>query len=115
MKRTTRMGSIIAAASLGVLALGTTFAHAQSYPNKPVRFLVPYPAGGSVDIVTRAVTQRLGTIWGQPIIIENKAGGGTQLGAETVAKSAPDGYTLFATGMETFAISPFMYAKLSYD
>jgi tripartite-type tricarboxylate transporter receptor subunit TctC len=90
-------------------------AQAQSFPAKPVRFVVPYPAGGSVDNIARAVTLRLGPMWGQPIIIENKAGGGTQIGAEAVAKSAPDGHTIFATGMETFAISPFMYSKLSYD
>jgi tripartite-type tricarboxylate transporter receptor subunit TctC len=107
-----RIGFIIVA---GCLALGVTSAHAQSYPSKSVRFVVPYPAGGAVDIVTRAVTQRLSQIWGQPVMIENKAGGGTQIGAEAVAKSTPDGHTVFATGMETFAISPFMYAKLSYD
>jgi tripartite-type tricarboxylate transporter receptor subunit TctC len=77
--------------------------------------VVPYPAGGSVDIITRAVTQRLNAMWGQSVVIENKAGGGTQIGAEAVAKSAPDGATLFATGMETFAITPFIHSKLSYD
>jgi len=97
------------------LVCGASLVQAQGFPAKPVRIVVPYPAGGSVDIVTRAVTQRLNAIWAQPIVIENKAGGGTQIGAEAVAKSAPDGYTLFATGMETFAITPFMHAKLSYD
>src|SRR6185437_6500701 len=91
------------------------FAQAEGFPSKSVRLIVPYPAGCSVDNIARAVVQRLGPMWGHPIVIENKAGGGTQIGAEAVAKSAPDGHTLFATGMETFAISPFMYAKLSYD
>jgi tripartite-type tricarboxylate transporter receptor subunit TctC len=104
---------LLASALLAVSAAMT--AQAQSFPTKPVRFVVPYPAGGSVDNITRAVALRLGPMWGQPIIIENKAGGGTQIGAEAVAKSAPDGHTIFATGMETFAISPFMYSKLSYD
>lgn len=99
----------------GFLALGVAAGQAQTYPSKAVHIVVPYPAGGSVDIVSRAVAQRLGQKWGQTIIVENKGGGGTQIGAEAVAKSAADGYTLFATGMETFAISPFMYAKLSYD
>ena len=90
-------------------------AQTQGLPAKPVHIVVPYPAGGSVDIVTRAVTQRLNAMWGQSVVIENKAGGGTQIGAEAVAKSAPDGATLFATGMETFAITPFMHSKLSYD
>jgi tripartite-type tricarboxylate transporter receptor subunit TctC len=71
----------------GCLALGVTSAHAQSYPSRSVRFVVPYPAGGAVDIVTHAVTRRLSQIWGQPVMIENKAGGGTQIGAEAVAKN----------------------------
>ena len=111
MKRFTLRLALCAAA----LACGASLVQAQGFPAKPVRIVVPYPAGGSVDIVTRAVAQRLSTTWAQPIVIENKAGGGTQIGAEAVAKSAPDGTTLFATGMETFAITPFMHAKLSYD
>jgi tripartite-type tricarboxylate transporter receptor subunit TctC len=113
MERTTmRIRFLIAAACF---ALSAAAAQAQSYPGKAVRIVVPYPAGGSVDNITRAVSPRLTQLWGQPIVIENKPGGGTQIGAEAVAKSAPDGYTLFATGMETFAISPFLYSKLSYD
>ena len=108
---TKRTCSVIAA---GFLTAVAAFAHAQAYPTKPVRVVVPYPAGGSVDNIVRALTQRLGRTWGPQIVIENKPGGGTQIGAEAVAKSAPDGHTLFATGMESFAISPFMYAKLSY-
>ena len=95
--------------------MAATVAPAQTFPSKPVRIVVPYPAGGSVDNISRAVAPRLGAIWGQPIVIENKAGGATGIAAELVAKSAPDGYTLFATGMETFAINPFMVAKLSYN
>ncbi len=101
--------------AFGACFSAATHTAAQGFPSKPVRIVVPYPAGGSVDIVTRAVTQRLATLWGETIVVENKAGGGTQIGAEAVAKSPADGYTLFATGMETFAITPFMVAKLSYD
>ncbi len=97
------------------LALGATGVQAQSFPNKPIRVVVPYPAGGSVDNISRAVTPRLSAIWGQPVLIENKAGGATGIAAELVAKSPADGHTLFATGMETFAINPFMLAKLSYE
>jgi tripartite-type tricarboxylate transporter receptor subunit TctC len=97
------------------LMMAATGAQAQTFPSKPVRIVVPYPAGGSVDNISRAVAPRLGAIWGQPIVIENKAGGATGIAAELVAKSASDGYTLFATGMETFAINPFMVAKLSYN
>jgi tripartite-type tricarboxylate transporter receptor subunit TctC len=111
MKRT----AIRLALSMLALAPSAALAQAQGLPAKPIHIVVPYPAGGSVDIVTRAVTQRLNAMWGQSVVIENKAGGGTQIGAEAVAKSAPDGATLFATGMETFAITPFMHSKLSYD
>ena len=107
-----RLKAILVIASL---AMAATAAPAQTFPSKPVRIVVPYPAGGSVDNISRAVAPRLGAIWGQPIVIENKAGGATGIAAELVAKSAPDGYTLFATGMETFAINPFMVAKLSYN
>ena len=92
-------GAFFAAAAQGA---------AQNFPSKAVRIVVPYPAGGSVDIVTRAVSQRLGALWAETIVVENKAGGGTQIGAEAVAKSPADGTTLFATGMETFAITPFV-------
>src|SRR5262245_62269700 len=101
--------------ALACLTLGAVVAQAQTFPSKAVRFVVAYPAGGSVDNISRAVTPRLAAIWNQPVVIENKAGGATGIAAELVAKSAPDGYTLFATGMETFAINPFMVAKLSYN
>ena len=101
--------------ALGALCTAATQVVAQTYPSKLVRIVVPYPAGGSVDIVTRAVAQRLATLWGESVVIENKSGGGTQIGASAVAKSAADGYTLFATGMETFATTPFIMAKISFD
>jgi tripartite-type tricarboxylate transporter receptor subunit TctC len=97
------------------LALSATAALAQSFPAKAVRIVIPYPAGGSVDNITRAVQPRLSALWGQPVVIENRAGGATQIAADLVAKSPPDGYTLFATGMESFAINPYLLAKLSYD
>jgi tripartite-type tricarboxylate transporter receptor subunit TctC len=107
-----RMKAMLAVACIALSAMA---AQAQSFPTKAVRIVIPYPAGGSVDNITRAVAPRLGAIWGQPIVIENRAGGATQIAADLVAKSAPDGYTLFATGMETFAINPFILAKLSYN
>ncbi|HYJ44406.1 MAG TPA: tripartite tricarboxylate transporter substrate binding protein [Xanthobacteraceae bacterium] len=108
------MTRALAMAILG-LVLGAAAAQAQSFPNRAVRIIVPYPAGGSVDNISRAVAPRLSAIWGQPIVIENRAGGATAIAADMVAKSTPDGYTLFATGMETFAINPYMLSKLSYD
>ena len=97
------------------LSLVVTQAQTQTFPSKPVRIVVAYPAGGSVDNISRAVAPRLSTIWGQPVVIENKAGAATGIAAELVAKSAPDGYTLLATGMETFAINPSLMAKLPYN
>jgi tripartite-type tricarboxylate transporter receptor subunit TctC len=89
-------------------------AQAQTYPSKPVRIVVPLPAGGAVDTITRAVVQRLSDIWGQQIVIENRSGANTQIGAEAVAKSAPDGYTLLATAETTIVVNPYLYPKLSY-
>lgn len=107
----TRRQSLLAAASLLVASSG---ARTETFPTKPVRIVVPYPAGGAVDIIVRAVVDRLRDTWGT-IVVENKGGGGTQIGTEYVARSEPDGHTLLATGMETFSISPFLYPKLSYD
>jgi tripartite-type tricarboxylate transporter receptor subunit TctC len=108
---------IIACAVPALLALSAFAlpAQAQNYPNKPVRMIVAFPAGGATDVITRAVAQRLGEIWNQQIIIENKGGAGTQIGAEYVAKAEPDGYTLLATSEGTFAVNPSLYKKLSYD
>lgn len=110
--------------SLGALALVLLLpcaaaisprAQAQSYPVKPVRLIVPLPAGGATDVIARAVSQRLSEVWGHQIIIENKGGANTQIGAEAVAKSAPDGYTLLATSEATLAVNPFLYRKLAYE
>src|SRR6187200_1207684 len=111
---TARTFALAALASL-TLSLVATQAQTQTFPSKPVRVVVAYPAGGSVDNISRAVVPRLSAIWGQPVVIENKAGGATGIAAELVAKSAPDGTTLLATGMETFAINPYMLSKLSYE
>jgi tripartite-type tricarboxylate transporter receptor subunit TctC len=85
------------------------------YPAKAVRLVVPLPAGGATDVIARAVSQRLSEMWGQQIIVENKGGANTQIGAEAVAKSAPDGYTLLATSEATLAVNPFLYRKLAYE
>lgn len=99
---------------LSSLSLFQTSAHAQDYPTRPVTIVVPYAAGGATDIVTRAVAQRLSTAWGHPIVIENKAGASTQIGAAHVAKSTADGYTLLATDATTFTNS-YIFSKLPYD
>ncbi|EHK66372.1 tripartite tricarboxylate transporter substrate binding protein [Achromobacter arsenitoxydans] len=101
-----------ALACAAALFAGT--AHADSYPSKPVSMVVPYPAGGATDVVARAVAERLTQTWGQTVIVENRAGAGTTIGASSVARARGDGYTLFMT-TSAHTISGHLYDKLSYD
>ena len=90
-------------------------AHAQNYPVKAIRFVVPFPAGGPLDIAARAIGQKLTEAWKQPVIIDNRPGAGGNIGADNVAKSAPDGYTLLMGAVSTHAINPNLNAKMPYD
>lgn len=90
-------------------------AAAQSYPAKPIRFIVPFPTPGAVDIVGRSIAARLGQALGQPIVVENRAGAGGAIGSEIVARAAPDGYTLLTSSSSTHSIAPAMEPKLPYD
>ncbi len=91
-----------------------TAAHGQTYPTKPIRVIVSYPAGGANDIVARAVGQKLAEMLGQSVVVDNRAGAGGTIGADVAAKSAPDGYTLLmAAGAH--ALAPSLYIKLPYD
>jgi len=89
-------------------------ADAQNYPDKPVTLIVAFPAGGSADLVARAVAQQMSETWKQPVVISNRAGASGNIGAEAVANAAPDGYTLLM-GTTALASSPALYAKLGYD
>ncbi|MEK7361087.1 MAG: tripartite tricarboxylate transporter substrate binding protein [Pseudomonadota bacterium] len=101
------------------LALGLTFAcadaPAQNYPSKPIRLVVPYPPGGPLDIMARAIGQKLTEAWHQPVVVDNRAGAGGNIGADLVAKSPADGYTLLMGAVATHAINPTLYGKLTYD
>jgi tripartite-type tricarboxylate transporter receptor subunit TctC len=88
---------------------------AQNYPNKSIRFLVGFAPGGSTDIVARLIGQDLGKNVGQQVVVDNRTGAGGIIAAEVLAKSPPDGYTIFACTTGTFAIQPFMYSKLPYN
>jgi len=88
---------------------------AESYPAKPIRIVVPFAAGGSTDILARTVAQRLNEALRSPVIVENRPGGGAVVGAEFVAKSAPDGYTLLMGTNTTHAVAPHLYSKLPYN
>ena len=100
--------------SLGLGASGS-IASAQAWPAKPIRIVVPYSPGGSSDIIARAISQGLSEALKQPVIVENKAGANGNLGADFVAKSTPDGYTLLLCDTGALAISPAVYTKLGFD
>ena len=88
---------------------------AQGYPAKPVRYLVPFPAAGSPDIIARLITERFSRMWGQQVIVDNRSGAGGTLGAAIAAKAPADGYTLFQCNIASSAIAESLYAKLPYD
>jgi tripartite-type tricarboxylate transporter receptor subunit TctC len=88
---------------------------AQDYPTRPIKIIVPYTAGGGTDAVARPLAQRLSEKWGQPVVIENRPGAGTAIGAEAVARAKADGYTLLLSDATTYAINPHVYRKLPYD
>ncbi|EWM51307.1 tripartite tricarboxylate transporter receptor family protein [Bordetella holmesii 70147] len=85
------------------------------FPNKPLRFIVPYPPGGPLDTMARLLAEKVRDSLGQPVIVENKASAGGNIGADLVAKAAPDGYTLVMGAVATHAINPFLFANLPYD
>lgn len=87
---------------------------AQNYPAKPVRYVVPFPAGGSPDIIARLITERFSRMWGQQVLVENRAGAGGTVGAAFAARSPADGYTLFQCNIASSAIAPSLYAKMPY-
>ena len=100
-------------AFLLVLACSSVFA--QGYPNKPVRIIVPFPAGGTTDIVARIVAQKLTETWGQSVIVENRTGAGGNIGGEAAARSTPDGYTLFMTSGSIVTANQYIYKKMPFD
>ncbi len=108
------MRKVILAISLIGLMISFN-SQAQSYPNQPIRLVIPFAAGGPSDVLARGFSQKLGESLGQPIIIDNKPGAGTNLAAEFVAKSKADGYTIFLMMVGTQAINETLYKKLSYN
>jgi tripartite-type tricarboxylate transporter receptor subunit TctC len=103
---------VLVAAALAVLPLGT---HAQDYPNRPIKLVVAFTAGGTTDFVARLLAERLRISLGQPVIVENKPGGNGAIAAEYVARSEPDGHTLFFTTVGAVAINPALRGNLGYD
>jgi tripartite-type tricarboxylate transporter receptor subunit TctC len=108
------MKSTLAVVLAAALLPAAAFAQA-GYPNKPVTFVVPFPAGGGTDIAARLVATKLTAKWGQSVVVENKAGAAGIVGADAVAKARPDGYTLLIGNVGTQSINPSLYAKLPYN
>lgn len=98
-----------------VLAGMAAGAHAQTYPSKPIRIVVPFAPGGGADLVGRTIAQKLNESLGQPVLVDNRAGAAGSIGADIAAKSPPDGHTLFLGSNGPLAINPGLYAKLPYD
>jgi len=98
-----------------VLAMAPLLACAQTYPSKPIRLVVPYPSGGPLDITARSIGQKLTETWHQPVVVDNRPGAGGNIGADFVAKSPADGYTLLMGAVATHAINPVLYGKVPYD
>ena len=90
-------------------AAGPSFGQT-AYPNKPIKLVIPFPPGGPLDLAGRAIGQKLQDAWGQPVVVENRPGAGGNIGADAVAKSAPDGYTLVMGALSTHAVNPHLFA-----
>ena len=103
------------AAALSLFAAGAALAQADDYPNKPVRIVVPFAAGGSTDVVARIIGEKLSAEYKQSFLIDNRAGASGNIGAEAVAKSAPDGYTLLMGTTGVLSINSFLYKNMGYD
>ena len=102
-------------AAVALLAVVPGLAHAQAWPSKPVKMIVPFAAGGATDVVARLLAQKLTEDWGQSVVVENRVGAGGNIGGDAVAKSPPDGYTLLMASGAIVIAGPHMYKSLPYD
>src|SRR5687767_8096961 len=98
-----------------ILAALPLISAAQPYPAKPVRIIVNFPAGGVADVYARIIGAKVQEAWGQPVVVENRTGAGGNIGAEAVAKSAPDGYTLNMSAIGPHAVNVSLFSKMPYD
>ena len=116
MKSPNRRALVAALAVLvGVTTSASALAQAASYPNRPIRIVVPFPVGGIADTFSRTIAIKLTEVWGQPVIVENKTGAGGNIGAELVAKSAPDGYTLVMGNIGSHAVNVSLFKSIPFD
>ncbi|WP_311220656.1 MULTISPECIES: tripartite tricarboxylate transporter substrate binding protein [unclassified Acidovorax] len=116
MIRPKMLSALWCAAAAATTAFAPVLASAQeSYPNKPITLVIPFPPGGATDVLGRLIGKKLGDTLGQSVVIDNRAGAGTVIGASYVAKAAPDGYTLLMSSGTTFTVNPAIRARLPYD
>lgn len=113
--QTSLHGLVISAFTMGALSTVTGAMAQAAYPSKPITLVVPYPPGGATDIIGRIMAQAMTKSLGQPVVVENKAGAGTVIGAAEVAQAQADGYTLLISSNTTFTVNPAIKAKLPYD
>ena len=113
--RLQRRGMVALAVATLALSVALPAGAQDAWPSRPVRIVVPFSAGGTTDVVARALGKDLGDLWGQPVVIDNRAGASGNIGAEAVAKSAPDGYTILMTSGSIFTVNPHIFAKLPFD
>ena len=113
IERRTLVRGLVAAAV--ALAAGSATAQTGTWPNKPIRYIVPFAPGGTTDILARTVGEQLAKALGQPVVVENKPGQGGSIGAAELARSAPDGYTIGGGTISSHGINATLYDKLSYD
>ena len=106
---------LVRLAATAALAVFSAGALAQAYPNKTVRMIVGFPPGGGTDVVARVISAKLSEWWGQAVAVENRPGATGTIGADAVAKSAPDGYTLIMGHVNSHGIAPNLFARLPYD
>jgi tripartite-type tricarboxylate transporter receptor subunit TctC len=109
------LARLVRFAALAATILASMAQAQNAFPQKPVRIIVPAAPGGTTDLLARAVASKLTTKWGQPVLVDNRPGAGQIIGAEAVAKAAPDGYTLLVSDSSTFVINPHLYGKLPYQ
>jgi tripartite-type tricarboxylate transporter receptor subunit TctC len=115
MRTLTRIPAVATAAALALVALATTTAQAQDYPERPIRIVVPFPAGGGTDALTRQIATALTAKLKWVVTVDNKPGAGGNLALDSVAKARPDGYTLVMAQTDNIVLNPLLYTKLTYD
>src|SRR6266850_859319 len=108
-------GCIGAGLALAAMLAAMPGAAAQDYPSRPVKIIVPFPAGGTADVMPRVIGEWLSRKWGQPVVVENRTGAAGNIGAEAVAKAEPDGYTLLSAPPPPLVINQNLYPKLGFD